>query len=160
MPVYDITVVIGWLRGLQGVSGQVQAVWEAFGVSMQTELRDVTPLFDAQGGAMGTVAWNESFEVQDTVVPTQASPNALDVAFWHYPSPDAEPTVLDFKREPTALGFKRVDITECFHSNAPKAVEFSVPIEGQPAPAQAHIQLTVREKSAPPAEPCGITTPT
>mmetsp|Transcript_142388 Transcript_142388/g.248320 ORF Transcript_142388/g.248320 Transcript_142388/m.248320 type:complete len:933 (-) Transcript_142388:172-2970(-) len=137
---FDITVTVGWIKGLPVSENQIQAVWEAFSLPQQTELQRITPIFDA-GGDVGMVTWNESFEIQDLVVESDEVECYLEIAFWQYVDPD---------EEPTAIGFKRIDISD-FHKNHAKVLEFPVDIDQQSTPAQAYIQLSTHEKrDAPP----------
>ena len=76
---FDITVTIGWIKGLQVSDHQIQAVWEAFGLPHQTELQKITPIFDAQTGNTGMATWNESFEIQDLVVESEEVECYLEV---------------------------------------------------------------------------------
>ena len=65
------------------------------------------------------------------------------IAFWQYTDPN---------EDPLAIGFKRVDISD-FHKNHAKVLEFPVDIDQQQTHAQAHIQLSTRERHDAPAAP-------
>lgn len=133
MRTLDVTVTVGYLKGVTVGDRFIQAVWEAFHLPHQTELQRVTPLFDG-GGNFGVVTWNESFEIHDVAVESESVECFLEIAFWQY---------LDPEEDPTAIGFKRINISG-FHKRPALPISFSLDIEGQDSQAEAYIQITSR----------------
>eukprot|EP00993_Chasmostoma_nieuportense_P001088 NODE_199_length_2717_cov_26.244788_g185_i0.p1 GENE.NODE_199_length_2717_cov_26.244788_g185_i0~~NODE_199_length_2717_cov_26.244788_g185_i0.p1 ORF type:complete len:850 (+),score=273.31 NODE_199_length_2717_cov_26.244788_g185_i0:57-2606(+) len=131
----DVDVTIGWLKGVAVSENPIQAVWEAFGVPHQTELQ---PSLAHGSATEGLVTWNECFEIHN--VSPESKDCYLEIAFWQYRSGEDEPT---------AIGFKKLDISN-FHSSPEQVLEFSVEIEEQSTLAHANICLTTRHR-APPA---------